>query len=107
MNNFLAHPRYWSQTCNGSITSPESRPRLRANWFGDQQCRVADWHEVDDALVLVQIERHGVTTDEACLSVPCPISYSRLHGVFLFLVPSASCKSLLPSVEKSSGVAHS
>ena len=38
---------------------------LRANWFGDQQCRVVDWHEVDDALVLVQIERHGVTTDEA------------------------------------------
>ena len=43
----------------------------------------------------------------ACLTVPCPISYSRLHGVFLFLVPSASCKSLLSSVEKSSGVAHS
>ena len=41
------------------------------------------------------------------LTVPCPISYSRLHDVFLFLVPSASCKSLLPSVEKSSGVAHS
>ena len=35
-----------------------------------------------------------------CLTVPSPISYSRLHGVFLFLISSASCKSLLPSTEK-------